>query len=498
MNEKNKLTLEWHSLLKDIIKNFWTVVMAALIGYMGVYIVSHKVYEPQYTSSATLVVNIKNNNSAFSSFSASSNAATVITSIFTQPVMKEKAAEHAGEKRFGGTVSASVIPNTNFISLQVSSENPETAYKLLSAILDVYPELTHKVFNNANITVLKLPAMPRSPSNAVSNSNKKLIVSACIVLSLFAIIVLSVTRDTVKNEDAFNSKIDSKLIGSILHENKRLKLSEILRKKKKGLLIHSNAFISLRFIENFHKIAAKLEYAKSKNGSKVFAITSVAENEGKSTCAANIAVSLADRGNKVILFDLDGKKPALYKIFNEDYEENSELSNLFEKKISGNSFKLRRYKKTSLYLAINTKPNSNSRQWFENGEVEKLLALFREKADYIIIDTAPISVDSSVANIIKLADKTLMVVRTDTVRVAAINDTISTIGKFTDNLAGCILNDVYPRLAPFSFTGNDEARNYGRKHGRYGKYGSYYGHYGHYDKHSSERKTADSAETVNQ
>jgi Mrp family chromosome partitioning ATPase len=50
----------------------------------------------------------------------------------------------------------------------------------------------------------------------------------------------------------------------------------------------------------------------------VIAITSVAENEGKSTCAANIAVSLADRGNKVILLDLDFKKPALYKIFSED------------------------------------------------------------------------------------------------------------------------------------------------------------------------------------
>ena len=492
MNEKNKITIEWHSLLKDIVKNIWAVVLAALIGLMGVYIASHKVYEPQYTSSATLVVNISS--SSISSFTASSDVANVITTVFTQPIMKEKAAAHLGESSFKGNVSASVMSGTNFIKLQVTSDNPETSYRMLSGILGVYPDLTRKVFSNASVRVLKQPSMPRSPSNSVPDQNKDLIVTACAVLSLFAIIVLSLTRDTVKDEDAFKTKIDSKLVGSILHENKNLTVREIIDKKKKGLLIHSNAFISLRFIESFHKIAAKLEYMKNKNGCKVFAITSVAENEGKSTCAANIAVSLADRGNRVILFDLDGKKPALHKIFNEEYEENSELSNLLEKKIPNNSFRLRRYKKTSLYLAISTKPCPDSHKWLESGEIEKFLNIFKEKTDYVIIDTAPLSVDSSVTNITKLADKTLLVVRTDTVKVAVINDAISTVNKISNNLAGCILNDVYPRIAPFSFTGNDESRHYGKKYGKYGKYGKYYGHYGHYDKQAavSDEQNADS------
>lgn len=493
MNEKNKITIEWHSLIKDIIRNIWTVILAMLIGYMGVYVAAHKVYEPQYTSSATLVVSISGSNTTFSQFSTSSDLANVLTNIFTQPVMKEKAAAYIGESSFKGTVSASVLTNTNFIDLKVTADNPETAYKMLTGIIGVYPDLADKIFDNASIRVLKNPSIPSAPSNSVPDQNKNLIVTACIVLSLFAIVVISLTRDTVKDEDAFKSKIDAKLIGSILHESKNFTLQEIINKKKKGLLIHSNAFISLRFVESFHKIAAKLEYMKNKNGNKVFAITSIAENEGKSTCAANIAVSLADRGNRVILFDLDGKKPALYKIFNEEYEENSELSNLFEKKIPNGSFRLRRYKKTSLYLAISTKPCSDNHKWIENGDIEKLLNIFKEKTDYIIIDTAPLSVDSSVTNIIKLADKTLMVVRTDTVKVAAINDAISTVNKIGDNLAGCILNDVHPQIAPFLFSGNDESRHYGRKYG-YGKYGNYYGRYGHYDKHFHESSSSDEAE----
>ncbi len=495
MNEKNKITIEWHSLVKDIVRNFWTVILAALIGAMGVYIAAHKVYEPEYTASATLIVNMKSSNYTYSLFSASCDAANVATNVFTQSVMKEKAAAHIGESSFKGTVSASVIQNTNFIKLQVTSDNPETAYRLLSAVLDIYPDLTNKVFSNATISVLKYPSMPMAPSNSIPDQNKDLIIAACVVLSLFAIIVLSLTRDTVKNENGFNAKIDAKLLGSILHENKKLTFNEIVNRKKKGLLIHSNAFISLRFIESFHKIAAKLEYMKNKNGSKIFAITSIAENEGKSTCAANIAVSLADRGYRVILFDLDGKKPALHKIFNEEYEENSELSNLFDKQISNNSFRLRRYKKTSLYLAINTRPWTDSHKWLESGEIERFLNKLKEKADFVIIDTAPISVDSSVTNVIKIANKTLLVVRTDTVKVAAINDTISTVSKISDNFAGCILNDVYPLITPFSFSGNDESRHYGRK---YGNYYSHYGHYGHYNKIRPKVTAADNSSTDNQ
>ena len=95
-----------------------------------------------------------------------------------------------------------------------------------------------------------------------------------------------------------------------------MSLKDRLKKKKKGLLIGSSSYISLNFTESFNKIAAKIEYNKRENGDMVYAISSVTENEGKSTCAANIAIALANRGNKVILIDFDCKKPALYKIFN--------------------------------------------------------------------------------------------------------------------------------------------------------------------------------------
>ncbi len=468
---KNKrFTIELYSILKDVIKNLWVVVLTVLIAVMGFYIASQSIYTPQYTSSATLVVSTSGG-SGVSSYVSSVEIANVFTQVFVEPSIKTKAADFANKSSFNGSISAEVMNDTNFIQLKVTSSSPQNSYELLNAVLKVYPEVSGKIFTNAVITVLKQPSMPRGASNGLPFSNKSLIVSVCVVLSLFAIVLISVLRDTVKNEVSFNEKIDAKLLGAIPHERKYLTLKEFLKKKKKPLLINGNSLMSLKFVENYHKIAAKIEYLSRNHSDKVFAVTSVAENEGKSTIASNIAISLAMRGNRVILVDLDVKKPAIYKIFEEKHQENSELADLFNGKIKYNEFRLRRYKKTSLYLALNTSPCTEYSKWFAAGEIEKILNALRDKVDYIIIDTAPMSVDSSVTDIVKIVDKTIMAVRTDVATATAVNDALITVSEVGGVLAGCILNDVYPEVSLFGIAGNDEGGYYyGKKNRRYGKY----------------------------
>lgn len=475
--KKNEITIEFYSILKDVIRNVWIVILSGLIGAMGVYIVSNSIYEPKYTSKATLAVNASV--SSYSQLTTSNEIAGVLSNVFSEPTVKSRAAEAAGLKSFNGTISATVLSPTNFIELTVTSDSPKLSYDLLTAVIKVHPEVTRKIFKNASISVIRQPSVSSGPSNSAITENSNLIVIGFMTVALAAIIILSVMRNTVKTEEDFKSKVEANLIGSIMHENKNMSLKEILHKKKKGLLIHNNAFISLHFVENFRKIAAKLEYMKHKTGCSVFAVTSVAENEGKSTCAANLAVSLADRGNKVIIIDLDGKKPALFKIFGEEYEENCELANLMNGTVAQSDYRFKRYKKSSLYASLNSKPYPEMLKWIESGEIKKLIEIFKSKSDFIIIDTAPISLDSSVTDIIKMVDKTLLVVRTDTVRIPAVNDTVASIDKVSKNLAGCILNDVHQKVVPFVFSGDDTAVYYGgrgHRHGGYGKY-SKYGYY---------------------
>ncbi len=475
---KNKIILEWHSLFKDVVKNIWVIFLCLLIGFFGAKAAKLLLYTPEYTSSATLIVNTGN---GYTGYTASTEIAEIYTNVFTDPSMEEKAAKYLERETISGSISARVKENTNFIDVSVTAQSPYEAYIQLKAVIASYPEISANVFANASVNVLKNPSMPYSPSNSFPLEPSKTAL-ACAAIGIVAVLFLSVTRDTVKNEKIFDERVDSKLIGRIPHEKKHLTLRDRLKKKKKALLIYNNAFASLRFVESYHKIAAKLEYMKHKSGDRVFAVTSVAENEGKSTAASNIAISLAQRGNRVVLFDLDEKKPALYKVFDKRYNKNFELGELLSGNIRFNEYKFRRYKKTSLYLALNTHPYPECRDGIEDGTFLRLINSVKNNADFIIIDTAPITVDSTVTDIVKCVDKSILVVRSDVASVAAVNDAVIMIENVGGSVAGCLLNDVYPDFSPFGMKGFDEGGSYyGRYYGRYGHYGRY-GKYGAYEK----------------
>ncbi len=487
-----EIKIEWVSIIRDLLKNAWAIIMAALIGFMGIYVATRSIYTPEYTSTATIVVNAKSSNTgSYSLFSVSVEMADVISRVLVEPTVKEKASEILKIDEFDGELTASVYSETNFINLSVSSDSPQKSYELLTAVLKAYPQVSDSVFDNVVINILSMPEVPHSPSNSVSTGNRVLVAGACAVLVAGLVVVFSVLRDTVKDEDDFNNKIDAKLLGTIPHERKHFSLQERIQKKKKALLIHNNAFISLKFVENYHKVAAKLEHINRHSGTKVFAITSVAENEGKSTIASNVAISLADRGHKVVLIDIDCKKPALYKIFNKKFNEKSEFGYLMNGKIKSNEFRLKRYKQTSLYLALNTSPYSEYGEWIKSGKISQMIEAFKEQVDFVIFDTAPLSVDGYVTDLAKLVEEMVIVVRTDVVRSSAINDAITTISEVGGRVAGCVLNDVYPEMSYFSLSGADERGfSYGLRYGKYGRYSRYgkygkYSHYGRYGKYAS-------------
>lgn len=460
---KGKISIEYYSVLRDLLRNIWVVLLCLLIGVMGIYIAEYSIYKPEYTSTATVVVNVKGSSSStMSTYSVSSEMAEVFSNVFSEPTMEKEAAEYLGLEKFDGKITATVLTDTNFINISVVSDSPQKSYELLNAVLQVYPNISEEVFENSVITVLKYPSMSSVPSSVGLQHSKTKTLFLISLISIGAIVVFSVFRDTVKSEKDFKNRVSGKLWGCIPHENKRITIKDMISKKKKGLLIEGNAFISTRYVESFNRIVAKIEHQKMRDGSKVFVVTSFAENEGKSTIASNLALSLARKGKKVVLMDMDGKKPAIYKLFGCAYEENSELGMFFNGDSSKNNYKLRRYKKTNLYLAINTRPYAESYKWIESGVAKDTIKILRKMVDYVVIDTAPISVDSSVNEIIKAADKTILVVKTDVVETTTINDAILTVTDVGGNLAGCILNDTHPDLPVASFAGAGDDSKYSR------------------------------------
>lgn len=488
MNESEKNTefhLEPYSILRDIVRNLWVILLAALIGLMSVSIWNNSIYTPLYTSTATLLVNLKNSATySYTNLSSSSEMAKIFTEVFVQPTMKSHAAEHLDMDKFVGSVSASVLPDTNIFTVSVTSSSPEMSYRELCAILEVYPEISESVFSDSVIEIMRSPNLPVAPSNTISAQNQKIAVIGCAALVLVLIVYLSIMRDTVKDEYLFRKNVDAKLFGVIGHENSHTNLKDFLMRKKTSLLI-SNAYASFSFTENFHKLATKLEYMHRHKDAKVFLFTSIAENEGKSTTAANIALTLASRHNKVLLLDMDFKKPALYKIFDLQNANTQDLASLLSGAISMDDFHFCSYKQTGLDLALNKKSHHDYVNWIYTQRVADTLRMLRasEQYDFIIIDTPPLSVSADVTELARLADQTLLIVRTDFVHTAVLNDALLTLKDNNPQFAGCILNDVHKEFSMLGQLGLDESGYYG-SHYR----GSRYGNYDRYRKYSDYNK----------
>lgn len=465
--QRFKLSFEWHSLLRDIWRNCWLVILAACIAYMGIYISERSVYSPTYTSTTTLVIRAKTGTAGtYTNLSVSAEMAEIFATVFKDPTMRRMAAQNIGEETFRGTVSTSVMEGINLMTVSVTADDPELAYELLSSILEVYPSISEAVFSDAVIDILIFPQMPTASSNRISTMYRGIVVLAAMAVMGALIVLLSLLRDTVKHEAAFEANIDSTLLGTVVHEKPHLSLKERLTRKKRSLLL-DDAYASLKFSEDYQNIATRLEHMNKQQGCKTFAVTSVAENEGKSTAAANIALALAGRGFRVALLDLDIRKPSIYKIFDYRTGVHQDFTDVLTRKIAPKDYQFIQYKKTSLYLAMNRKSRSDAAQWLRAETVTRYINSISEKMDFVIIDTPPSAASADAASLTGICDQTLLVVRTDMVGVADINDTILTLSNVGGNLAGCILNDLHRPFTLFGQIGLDETSAYGYRYRYY-------------------------------
>ncbi len=218
-NSLFSITFEWNSLIKDLIRNSWAILLAALIAWLGISVFQKSVYTPSYTSSAVLVIRSKSGTAgAYSNLSASSEMAAIFTKVFQQASVKRLAAENLGLEKFEGTVYAEVSGKTNLMNVSVKSADPELSFRLLTSVLEVYPEVSDAVFTGAVIDVLSYPQMPSAPSNSPVTNYKSQIILIMMLLEAGLIVAFSLMRETVKEEKGFSDKIDAKLIGTVSHE----------------------------------------------------------------------------------------------------------------------------------------------------------------------------------------------------------------------------------------------------------------------------------------
>ena len=441
-NEVKEFRLDEISILciiRDLLKNIWVILLAAAAGWFAVTGVMSFLYVPEFTAQATMAVSARGDSNAYSSLSLTNQMAGVFSEVFDSNVLKEKIAEELGEDSINETIQATVIEETNLITLQVTSENPRRAYQVIQSAIRNYDEVSDYLFSNAMLRIVQEPSVPYVPSNAMNSSRyQKLAILAGVAGSGGLVVLLSILRFTVKTREGAKRNLDGRILELIPYERKNKTVRGALRKLNKSILI-SSKLVSMPFGEAVRKTATRIDHHMRRRDQKVLMVTSVAENEGKSSVAANLALALAEKGRRVMLIDVDLKKPALYKVFEKKEENRKYLSDYLDKKAEIKDVLIYE-KKEKIYTVFQEKSIHNAARYLDSMEMKALIDAGRKKMDYIILDTPPMSVSSDAELMLKMADNAVLIVRQDWTDVRAANDASDTIRQAGVDFTGFILN----------------------------------------------------------
>lgn len=446
--KKSDVELDAPDILRNITKNIWLIILCALTASMWAYMLADLLYKPTYESSATFVVTSKGYNNIYMNLEAANTVAETMTGIFSSEILEKKVAGELGWTSLPGKVKAKVIDETNLFELTVTSSSPDKALRIIHSIIDNYASVTSDVFDNAILSVLEAPELPMYPNNRINIIRiMQLAFLAGIAVMTALIAGISILKDDIKNENDVIKKLDTKLFGVIYHEKKYKTFRSRIRRKKKSILITSPT-VSFSFIESIQKIRAKFEYKASRLGHNVLLVTSVLENEGKSTIAANLAISLARKGMDILLIDADLYNPSIYKILNKDMIGGQEFKECLTK--TSDIKKSLIYDESSgLHLLLGMKYCRDSKDLLTQDSLQKLINKAKGIMDYVIIDAPPITISADAELLADVADMSLLVIRQGMASAKSINEAIEVLAASKSELLGGVFTNVHKSLAGY-------------------------------------------------
>jgi tyrosine-protein kinase Etk/Wzc len=266
-------------------------------------------------------------------------------------------------------------------------------------------------------------------------------------------------------------------------------------KTKADIVVHENKNNQME--EIFRSMRTNLQFMMGE-GEKVIMFTSSTSGEGKTFNAANLAVSFALLGKKVLLVGLDIRKPRLAELFEIDDKQHGITSLLVKDNPTWDDIQAQ-----TLPSGINNNLNllmagvipPNPAELVARKSLELIFEQLRAHYDYIVVDTAPVGLVTDTLQLSRVCDTTVFVCRAD----FTAKDSFEMINSLSNEKKlpkmSIVINGIdmskkkygyyygYGKYGRYGRYGRYGYGKYGRYgYGKYGKYGSYgtYGSYGNY------------------
>jgi Mrp family chromosome partitioning ATPase/capsular polysaccharide biosynthesis protein len=205
-----------------------------------------------------------------------------------------------------------------------------------------------------------------------------------------------------------------------------------------------------QILQQYQSLVVQLEQRQGL--SRVLMVTSASKDDGKTTAAINLAVSLAATGKAVALLDCDFRHPRVAEAL--DITETRALSEIAQPGKDIEDLLVRPVKEWPLYvLPSHLDPESGETQWvdFAMRRQAGLIQAARSVADCVVVDTPPLGVVSDALRLLPNVDGILVVVRVG----GTIRSEFKVMGELLDRSGyeaeGCVLLDEATSTTPYGY-----------------------------------------------
>lgn len=451
--EQGKVNIE--SFLNDALhrlRSFWWIILllTVLFGALSYYRTSTH-YSPSYTAEVTVSVEIVNG-SEFTNKNTAEQMGVVFPYILTSGALSDVIANDLGLSSVPGSIQVSCISGTNLLTISVTGYDPELSYQVLQSVLRNYPEVAQFVVGQTKLTVIDDSGIPvDTGKTAVLRGSLTRGAAKGFALGLLLLVLYTLTSRTIRDEEELRTFLNVPCLGTLPVCRKKRRSSQS-NKDEINILYDSNRG---DYVEAMRLIRTRLE--RQFSDKQVLMVTSSIPGEGKSTVAANLAVSMARKGKRVMLIDCDLRNPSQASIFRLKGKFPGLVAVLQGKaSLSEAVYEVRDHgEEIGLTLLPGSDKESKLVEILGSEEMSGLILKLKKLYDVVILDTPPSAVLVDAMILVKHVDGVAYVVMSDFAKRRFILKGMEELTMNNVPVCGCILNG-----------GRTRSRGYGYYSGR--------------------------------
>jgi succinoglycan biosynthesis transport protein ExoP len=396
---------------------------------------------------------------------AVSNVKINLETRYRQALAREQSLRTAFDQQRGETLAQ----NAAAINYRIIQQEIETSKNLLDGLLQRSKENEVVLAGtSSNIHIVDHAIVPRSPVGP----NRLLMVTLASLLGLsFSIglaLVLERFNNTLRSTDevehllrlpalvaipmanALKPRRHLALKGAASAHNGNGNGKSNVKSNGNGhgrpeLLINSGVHTPLA--EAYRHLRTSILLSTPGGGLNTLLVTSSQPSEGKTTTAANIAVSLAQTGVNVLLIDGDLRRPQMHKIFH--LENDRGLSTLLSKGAAAPEvlMLIKRHKASGLHVLSSGPATPSAAELLGSDQMRQLLSFLQTIFTYIIIDSPPVTSFTDGVLLSSMTDGVLFVVQWGKSQREVARRARQVLHEAGARIIGVVLNNVDPKTS---------------------------------------------------